>query len=114
MRTWRELVTSSTTDLYYENWNKMQELYDNDIPELIQYIYRTWLMPWKRLIIHAYVNQHLHLGNRVTSWVEGAHSQLKSCLQISTGNLKTVYEKITLLLTHQHIEHDGTIERNKA
>jgi hypothetical protein len=44
------------------------------------------------------MDQHLHFGNRATLQVEGAHSVLKSYLQVSTGNLKAVYDKITLLL----------------
>src|SRR4051794_38749470 len=57
---------------------------------------------------------YLHLGNRVTSRVEGAHYILKSYLQVSTGDLKTVYDKITLLLTNQHIEYDDALAYNKT
>jgi hypothetical protein len=114
MRTWAEIVASPIADIYYECWTKIQDLYNNDAPELVQYIYRTWLMPWKCFIIHAYVDQYLYLSNQVTLQVEGAHSQLKSCLQISTGNLKTVYKKITLLLTHQHTKYNGVVKRSKS
>src|SRR4051794_29835732 len=39
---------------------------------------------------------------------------LKSYLQVSTGDLKTVHDKITLLLTNQHNEYDGTLAHNRT
>jgi len=66
-------------------------------------------MPWKRLFIRAYVDQYLHLDNTVTSRAEGAHSQLKSALKVSTSDLKTVFGRVELLLNQQHTEHEGRI-----
>jgi hypothetical protein len=70
-------------------------------------------MPWKRLFVRAYVDQYLYFGNTVTSRVEGAHSKLKSCLKVSTGDLKTVFEKIDLLLSNEHREHDGALSQDR-
>ena len=70
-------------------------------------------MPWKRLLVRAYVDHYLHLGNTVTSRAEGSHSQLKSTLRVSTGDLKNVFEKIELLLDRQHTEHEGGIARDQ-
>ena len=55
------------------------------------------------------MDQYLYLGNTVTSRVEGAYSKLKACLKVSTGDLKTVFEKINLLLVNEHEEHDGAL-----
>jgi hypothetical protein len=46
--------------------------------------------------------------------VKGAHSALKSYLQVSTGDLKAVYDKITLTLVNQHSEFEGAIAYNKT
>jgi hypothetical protein len=66
------------------------------------------------LIVRAYTDEYLHLRNRATLRVEGAHSTLKSYLQVSIGDLKDIYDKITLLLTNQHIEYDGAITHNQT
>jgi hypothetical protein len=84
------------------------------VPGLIQYISDTWIVPWKRSIIHAFTDRTLHLGNRVTSRVEGAHSTVKFYLQVSTGNLKMVYNNISLLLANQHIAYEAGVAMNKA
>jgi hypothetical protein len=45
--------------------------------------------------------------------VEGGHSTLKSYLQVSTGDLKIVYDRITLLLNNRFSEFYAAIENNK-
>jgi hypothetical protein len=109
-----ELVSSSTPEAYEERWIHFQEHYDNIVPELVSYLQDTWLTLWKRLFVYAYIDHYPHFGNRVTSRIEGAHSQLKSSLQVSTRDLKAIYEKITLLLQNQHTEHDGMVAKNKS
>ncbi|CAG8841462.1 10257_t:CDS:2, partial [Gigaspora margarita] len=54
------------------------------------------------------------LGNTATSRVEGAHAALKKCLQVSTGDLHTVYEKISLLLENQYNEIQAMISKDKT
>ena len=82
-------------------------------PRLLQYIQKTWTGPWANKFIRAYTDQYLHLGNRVTSKIEGGHSILKNYLQISTGDLKMVLEKVQLLLKSQHIEYDAAIVKSQ-
>jgi hypothetical protein len=65
------------------------------------------------MTVRAWVDQHLHFGHRVSSRVEGAHSTLKSYLQVLTGDLKTVYDKISLLLISRFTEFDAAIDHNK-
>ncbi|CAG8788749.1 8673_t:CDS:1, partial [Racocetra persica] len=62
----------------------------------------------------AWVDHYLHLGNTSTSRVEGSHSVLKKYLQISTGNLNIVHEKISLLLENQHHEIKAMIAKDKT
>jgi hypothetical protein len=114
MKAWAELVSSGTDAIYEERWSSLQDTFDTSAPELVSYIRDTWLAFWKQLIVQAYTDKHLHLGNRATSRVEGAHAVLKSYLQVSTGDLKTVYDKITLLLNNQYAEYEGALAQNKA
>ncbi|CAG8746078.1 8130_t:CDS:2, partial [Racocetra fulgida] len=72
----------------------------------------TWI-PLKKQFVGAWINDYLHLGNVTTSRIESSHAVLKKYLQFSTGNLHTVYEKITLLLEHQHNEIKAIIAKDK-
>ncbi|KAI9775092.1 MAG: hypothetical protein M1839_001444 [Geoglossum umbratile] len=65
--TWKKVVYSSTPDIFEAYWDKLYESYINDFSELISYLWGTWLMPWKRLFVQAYVDQYLHFRNTVTS-----------------------------------------------
>ena len=114
MKAWVKIMHSKTEKLYEENWTAFQNAYDHLVPGLVQYIKDTWIVPWKRSIIQAYTNRALHLGNRVTSRIEGAHSTIKSYLQVSTGNLKMVYDSISLLLTNQLVTYEAGVAMNKA
>jgi len=86
----------------------MNDYYENH-ENLIWYLRDTWLV-FKWSIVHFWVDQNPHFGNRVTSRVESAHSTLKRYLQVSTGDLRSVLEKIDLLLLNQHQEHDAALE----
>ncbi|CAG8589426.1 19464_t:CDS:2, partial [Racocetra persica] len=48
------------------------------------------------------------------SGIEGAHAMLKKYLQVSTGNLHTMYEKILLLLENQYNEIKAMISKDKT
>jgi hypothetical protein len=56
----------------------------------------------------------MHFGHHTMSRVEGSHKTLKANLQVSTGDLKMVYNKIDVMLTSQHSEHDSTIGANQS
>ncbi len=47
---------------------------------------------------------YTHFGNRVTSRAEGAHALLKKYLQVSTGDLCEVKNKICLAIENQFHE----------
>jgi MULE transposase domain len=114
MKAWSDVVSSDTEEVYEKRWAMLESIFEDSVPGLVSYIRNTWLDLWKRLFIRAYTNKYLHFGNRVTSRVEGAHSTLKSYLQISTGDLKSVFDKITIMLTNQHAEYDGAIAHNRT
>ena len=46
-------------------------------------------------------SSYLHIGNKATSRVEGAHAYVKTILQVSTGDLLSVLSKLTLAIEHQ-------------
>jgi hypothetical protein len=111
---WKAVIYSPTLAKYDDNWNALQDTYNTHIPAVVQYMKETWLDLWKYFLVHAYVDRHLHLGTRTTSRVEGAHATLKKYLQVSTEDLKLVFDKISLLLTSQHAKYDADIARNKT
>jgi hypothetical protein len=113
LREWTAVINSISTTAYDENWNKFQDTYDFRVPALVQYVKETWLDNFKLSLVQAYADLHLHFDNRTTSRVEGAHSILKKYLQVSTGDLKMVFEKISLLLTNQHVEYDGAVGKDQ-
>jgi hypothetical protein len=111
---WTSLIYAPSRIEYETKWMNLQNTYDESYGPLIQYVKETWLDHYKTYIVRAWTDQHLHFGHRVTSRVEGAHSVLKSYLQVSTGDLHSVYEKIMLLLKNQHAEFDAAIEQNRT
>jgi hypothetical protein len=113
IRAWTTVINSPTLALYNERWNALQDTYDHLVPELVQYAKETWLDHYKLSLVQNFADLHLHLGNRTTSRVEGAHSVLKRYLQVSTGDLKIVFEKISILLTNQHAQYDGDFAQDQ-
>ena len=112
MKAWTKVLSSGSQLDYEENWDTFYNTYWTDYSDLVVYLRDTWL-PFKWNLVQFWVDQNLHFGNRATSRVEGAHSVLKNYLQVSTGNLKTVLDKITLLLTNQHTEHDTALDQER-
>ena len=99
-------IGSATMHTYETCWKAIQQDF-GQYPDLLKYLTKTWINPWATRFIQAYADQHLHFGNRVTSRIEGGHSILKTYLQSSMGDLKMVIEKVNLLLTNQHIQHEA-------
>src|SRR5438876_97930 len=98
MKDWAKVINSISVTSYSDNWEAFQNTYLAKYLLLISYLQDTWLGTWKIMMVRAWVDQHLHFGNRATSRVERAHSMLKSYLQVSTRDLRVVYDKISLLL----------------
>ena len=59
--------------------------------------------------IRCWADHVLHFGNHDTSRAEGAHATIKQYLQISTGDLYNVLQKLAQMLKNQHIEHNASI-----
>ena len=113
LRAWTTLINSSSYELYNENWNKLKDTYNVQVPGLVQYVKETWLNNFKLSLVKTYADLHPHYGNRTTSRVEGGHAVLKRYLQVSTGDLRMVFDKITILLENQHAEFDGNLANDQ-
>jgi hypothetical protein len=108
MKVWASVIASSTWLEYTNRWETLFDEYHTDYADLVWYIKDTWL-DFKWNMVKHWVDMHLHFGNQATSRVEGAHSTLKHYLQVSTSDLKTVLDKIALMLANQHVEHKATL-----
>jgi MULE transposase domain len=108
---WYILVSSDSLESYNLNLNTLKSRYQNK-HTLINYIVTVWL-PYKEMFIKYWTNDAMHFGSTVTSRVEGAHSQLKSYLNVSTGDLLDVKQKILLVVKKQHLEISASIENDK-
>ena len=99
---WGALLRSATVDAYFEALGDFRVCFAG-APQAVAYLERTWL-PYKESLIKAWTDRAMHFGVSTTSRVEGAHSALKGYLQISTGDLQAVVDRIGLLLTNQGVE----------
>ena len=61
-------------------------------------------MPWKEKFVSAWTENYFHFGNRSSSRAKGAHSKLKSYLQVSTGGFQGITEKFCLAIRHKFNE----------
>src|SRR4051794_18762541 len=94
---------------YNKRWTEFQIRWQKH-PELLRYLAKTWLDKEKERFVRCWADQHLHFGHRETSRAEGAHSVVKRYLQVSTGDLYEVLQKLSLMLVAQHREHHATME----
>lgn len=75
-----------------------------DVPTVIRYLSDTWLTHKEKFVM-VWTGKCLHRGNTSTFAVEGMHATLKRYLQVSTGDLHGVRERMTHMLEHQLEEH---------
>ena len=109
MKVWARVISSVLLADYHENWDALYASYILDYEDLVVYLRDTWL-DFKWNLVHCWIDQNLHFENRVTSRVKSAYSVLKNYLQVSTGDLKSVLDKITLLLVNQHTEYNKALD----
>jgi hypothetical protein len=89
VRSFHRLVESPTIVVYEERrLDLLQFCESKDIIDVYEYIQTTWL-PWKEKFVAAWVDDSLHLGQKNTSRVEGAHATLKKYIETSVADLYT-------------------------
>ncbi len=75
-------------------------------------MYDTYIKDYRRRFIKCYTNQVLHFDTTLTSRDEDEHAVLKRQLESSIDDLKTMMNKINLLLINEH--HNYQIEKKEA
>jgi hypothetical protein len=101
---WHSIMKSPTTEEFAARLLKFEETYRSDYLEEVGYVRTNWLDPYKEKLVKAWVDQHLHFANVVTSRVEGIHGLLKSHLGVSTLDLFEAWRTIKLVLANQLAE----------
>ena len=97
---WHSIINSSTEEIYEERLLAFQQKYA-DYRNEVGYIKTTWLIPYKKRLVKAWVDQYTHFCNIATSRVEGIHSLLKSYLKRSTFDLFEAWKAILHALLNQ-------------
>ena len=98
---WISILNSPTEGTYKERVKEFENKYALTKPEQVGYIRETWLLPYKKKIVAAWVDQQAHFGNTATSRVEGIHALLKSYLRRSTFDLFEAWKAIRHALNNQ-------------
>ncbi|KAF5708438.1 hypothetical protein FMUND_10602 [Fusarium mundagurra] len=98
---WHKLVASKSHAIYDERLKAFLLQYTRSHPKEVDYLLSTWLNPHKGKFVKAFVSEHLHLNQFVTSRVEGIHSLLKSHMKSSKVDLFEAFQIIKLVLMNQ-------------
>ncbi|CAG8503738.1 2675_t:CDS:1 [Acaulospora morrowiae] len=99
---WITVIKSKTEEDFNKKWEELAKKYNKNLL-IVKYLQDTWL-PLKKHFVSLWTDRYLHLDNVTTSRVEGFHTMLKKYLQVSTGDLYVIYERISLALENQHQE----------
>ena len=97
-------MRSPDEDLFYKRINQFKDQFLVSHLEEVGYVKTKWLDPYKEKLIKAWVNQHPHFGNVVTSRAEGIHGLLKDYLRVSTLDLFEAWRQIKYALLNQLAE----------
>ena len=66
---WHAVVYSKTEEEYEVNWDALNDAYSHDHSAEVQYLVDTWLAPYKRKFVKAFLDKVLHFDNIATSRV---------------------------------------------
>ncbi|EXU94735.1 MULE transposase domain protein, partial [Metarhizium robertsii] len=111
---WHSIMQSPTEAEFNKRVAAFDEKYLPLHAEEVAYIKKTWLQPYKEKLVKAWVDQHMHFGNAVTSRVEGIHALLKSYLKTSKFDLFDVWRTIKHAVENQLSEIRSTQARQQT
>ncbi|OAQ59789.1 mutator-like element transposase [Purpureocillium lilacinum] len=86
---WFAIVNSIDEEAYNRQLDELERRYVPEYVDEVSYIKQTWLDLYKEKLVKAWVDQHAHFGNNVTSRVQGIHALLKGHLKSSQQDLFT-------------------------
>ncbi|TVY74433.1 PKS-NRPS hybrid synthetase [Fusarium oxysporum f. sp. cubense] len=101
---WHSIIKSPNEQTFHERVSEFEKKYLPDYIEEVRYIKTNWLDQYKEKLVKAWVNQHPHFDNVVTSRVEGIHWLLKSHLKVATLDLFEAWQSIKHALLNQLAE----------
>ncbi|OAQ63774.1 mutator-like element transposase [Purpureocillium lilacinum] len=101
---WFAIVNSIDEEAYNRQLDELERRYVPEYVDEVSYIKQTWLDLYKEKLVKAWVDQHAHFGNNVTSRVQGIHALLKGHLKSSQQDLFTAWNRIKQALLNQLAE----------
>lgn len=108
---WQTVVYANVLSEFHDAWELLSIKYEGSHPSCISYL--DSLLKHKDKFIKCYTNKVKHFGNTATSRSESGHAKLKRELVVSTGNLKQVVDKISLLLRNERSDYLLRYESDK-
>ncbi|KAJ3575720.1 hypothetical protein NPX13_g3933 [Xylaria arbuscula] len=97
-------MKSPTEEIFDKRTSEFIQKYLPTHLEEVRYVKENWLDLYKEKLVKAWVDQHPHFNNVVTSRVEGIHGLLKSHLKRSTLDLFEAWKAIKQALSNQLAE----------
>jgi hypothetical protein len=92
LKDWNTMLTSDTEEVFN---TRLRSSRSGKYPTgAVDYAVKTWLTPYKELLVDAWANKILHFGNRTTSVVESLHAGMKVFINSAGGDLATVFRKL--------------------
>lgn len=110
---WHSIMQSPTESIFDSRVADFEGKYLFHHADEVAYVKKTWLQPYKEKLVKAWVDQHMHFGNAVTSRVEGIHALLKSYLKTSKFDLFDVWRIIKHAVENQLAELQATQARQQ-
>ena len=101
---WHSIIYSLDQATFEQRLQELEEQYLPTYINEVAYLKSTWLNPYKKKLVKAWVDLHRHFGAVTTSQVEGIHSMLKSYLGTSALDLFEAWSSIHRALVHQLAE----------
>lgn len=119
---WHRVMYATTEQIFDDEWDKLQDNYINEYPDIITYLQDN-VIPFKTRFASCWTNQLLTFGNRATSRGESNNGRLKDQIHgvsigkyvitgrdheanYYAGDLKYVVDQIEILLTRERTTYN--------
>jgi hypothetical protein len=109
---WKMMMYTESEREYLHLWAEFSDRYNISHDECVRYLYNIYIKDFRRRFVKCYINQILHFDIIMTSRDKKAHAVFKRQLKSFIENLKTMMNKINLLLINE--QHNYLIDINDA